>query len=259
MDSKADSCGWFHRRFDSANVCSTFDCGQFDCWIADTMNMKTYKWWYDNIESKFYDPMIKLISLPFGGEAKSRRALIEPVSFENGEKILEMCCGTGGATVFISEKAGDKCEIVGMDLSSGQLKYAGKKKYSCATRFVEGDVTSTEFDDGSFDKVFVTHAIHEMRRESRLETLQEARRVLKPGGQVIVLEIDNPPNVWLRLLIGFCFFYWLPGNFETPTRRDMFKHGVDNEVRESGFVNVRKYSLRHGVLQTVTAVKGKSE
>ncbi|KPL22017.1 MAG: hypothetical protein AMJ75_08880 [Phycisphaerae bacterium SM1_79] len=224
-----------------------------------SMETKLYKWWYDHIESKFYNPMIKWIALPFGGETKLRRALIEPVSFGDGEKILEMCCGTGGATVFISERAGHGCEIIGMDLSSGQLKYAKKRKYACPTQFIEGDVTGTEFEDGSFDTVFITHAVHEMPRESRLQTLQEARRLLRPEGRVIVLEIDNPPNVWLRLLIGFCFFYWLPGNFETPTRRDMFKRGLSNEVKESGFVDVRKYSIYHGVFQTVIGVKGESK
>ena len=222
------------------------------------MNKKKYKWWYNNIECKFYDLMIKWIAILFGGETKLRKALLEPVSLGAGEKILEMCCGTGGATIFISEKAGSGCEIIGMDLSSGQLKCARAKKYSCKVEFIECDVTNTGLEDNSFDKVFITHAIHEMYRESRLRTLREARRVLKPKGQVVVLEIDNPPKIWLKLLIGFCFFYWLPGNFETPTRRDMFKHGIDNEVKECDFVNVRKYSIYHGVFQTVTGEKKES-
>jgi len=219
------------------------------------MNTKLYKWWYNNIESKFYDLMIKWMSLPFGGETAMRKKMIEPVLFENGEKILEMCCGTGGATFFISEKAGNACEIIGMDLSSGQLSYAKKRQYYYPTRFVEGDVTNTAFRENSFDKVFVTHAIHEMPRESRLQTLREAKRLLKNRGEVIVLELDNPPNLWLRILIGLWGFYWLPGNFETPTRRDMFRHGLSNEVKESGFVNVRKYSIYKGVFQTVIGTK----
>jgi len=203
--------------------------------------------------------LIRWLALPFGGEAKLRREILEPVSFGSGEKILEMCCGTGGATVFISEKAGAGCEIVGIDLSCGQLQRAKRKKYSCQVEFVEGDVTGTSFDSDSFDKVFITHAIHEMYREDRLKTLKEGRRVLKHDGQVIVLEIDDPPNIWVRLLFGFLAFYWLPGNFETRTRREMFKRGLNNEVRECGFVDVQKYSMRHGVLQTVKGIKGQSQ
>jgi ubiquinone/menaquinone biosynthesis C-methylase UbiE len=219
------------------------------------MNIETYKWWYDKIESRFYDVMIKWVSLPFGGEAAFRRAMIEPVSFLPAERILEMCCGTGGATYFIADKAPDGCEIIGMDLSEGQLRRAKKRRYSLPTRFIQGDVTNTSFESDSFDKVLITHAIHEMVRELRLKALGEARRVLKRGGQVIVLDLDNPPNAWLRVLVGLWFFYWLPGNFETSTRRDMFRHGLSNEVKESGFANVRKYSACRGVFQTVTGTK----
>ena len=166
---------------------------------------------------------------------------------------------SGGATVFICEKAGPGCEITGIDLSSGQLQRARRKQYSCATEFVEGDVTATSFESESFDKVFITHAIHEMYREDRLKTLKEARRVLRHQGQVIVLEIDNPPDMWVRLLFGFIALYWLPGNFETPTRREMFKYGLDNEVKESGFVDVKKHSTHRGVFQTVTGMKGQSQ
>ena len=79
--------------------------------------------------------------------------------------------------------------------------------------------------------------------------------MVKKGGEVIVLELDRPPSLPVRLLMGFWAFYWLPGNFETPTRRDMLKHGVVNEVKEAGLSNVRKYSSYKGAFQTVIAQK----
>lgn len=219
------------------------------------MKIKYYKWFYDNIHSRYYNLMVKWMLLPLGGEAKFRRVMIVPVTFQENEKILEMCCGTGGATIYISQKAGETTEIVGMDLSSGQLKNARKRTYNCKIQFIEGNVTQVPFLNNSFDKVFITHAIHEMPRDMRLKTLQEARRVLKDGGEAVVFELDDPPNIGLRLFIGFWFFYWLPGNFETATRRDMLKHGLSNEVKESGFANVIKHSIHHGILQTVIGTK----
>jgi demethylmenaquinone methyltransferase/2-methoxy-6-polyprenyl-1,4-benzoquinol methylase len=219
------------------------------------VNIKLYKWWYDSIGSKFYNLLIKWLAIPFGGEVRMRTKLIEPVSFKRGERILEMCCGTGGATFYISQKAGNSSEIIAMDLSSGQLRHARKRKYCCPTQFIEGDVKNTTFEENFFDKVFITHAIHEMPRESRLKTLREAKRVLKNRGEVIVLEIDKPDSIWLRMLIGLWFFYWLPGNFETPTRRDMFRQGLSNEAKESGFSNVRKHSACRGIFQTVIGRK----
>ena len=220
------------------------------------MDMKSYKWFYDNIESHFYNLMAKWMMLPLGGETRLRRTMIAPVSFQEHEKILEMCCGTGGATLFIAREAKKGTEIIGMDLSSGQLKHARKRTYCCKIQFIEGDVTRAEFQDDSFDKVLITHAIHEMPRDMRLKALREARRVLKDQGEVIVLDLDNPPNIVLRVLVGLWALYWLPGNFETPTRRDMLKHGLINEVEDSGFANVRKYSSYHGIFQTVIGTKG---
>lgn len=216
---------------------------------------KKYTWFYNTVQSHYYDIIIKWIALPFGGEQKWRTTMIDPVSFTDHEKILEMCCGTGGATVFISKKAGKTCEITGIDLSSGQLQHAQKRKYYCKTQFVKGDVTDTKLGDSCFDKVFITHAIHEMPREERLKTLKEANRVLKEKSEVIVLELDNPPSKGLQLFVGFWFFYWLPFNFETPTRKDMLKHGLVNEVREAGFKNVKKYSVFNGAFQTVVGTK----
>ncbi|MHC4691866.1 MAG: methyltransferase domain-containing protein [Planctomycetota bacterium] len=215
------------------------------------MERKIYKWWYDHIHSRFYDPLVKLLSVPFGGEAKFRRRMIAPVSFSENEKILDMCCGTGGATFYISEKAGKTCEITGTDMSTGQLKHARKRQYFCPTKFIEGDVEHTDFQNDTFDKVFIAYATHEMVRESRLAALREARRVLKPDGLVVVLDLDDPPEMWLRLLFGFLALYWLPCNFENKTRRDMFRHGLVNEVKEIGFSDVRKYSCYRGILQTV--------
>lgn len=219
------------------------------------MDKKLYKWFYDNIHSKYYDFMIQLFSLPFGGEKIFRTTLLKPIQFRSNEKILDMCCGTGGATLFISQKANRSAGIIGIDLSRGQLKRALNKNYGCPTFFAECDASCLSILNCMFDKVFITHAIHEMPRSERLQTLKEAKRVLKSNGELIILELDNPPNFFLRILIGFLFLYWLPGNFETVTRRDLMKHGLINEMAECGFAHVRKFPSYKGILQTAVGIK----
>ena len=216
---------------------------------------KFYKWFYNRIHSNYYDLMVKCLMFPFGGESKWREKMLGPISFSKKEKILDMCCGTGGATLFISRKAINGSTITGIDLSYGQLKHAKKRNYLCDVKFIEGDVTDTSYPDNYFDKVLITHAIHEMKREIRLKTLRESYRILKENGQLSVLELDKPKSIFLRLFIFIWFLYWLPFNFETPTRRDMLRIGVVNEVKEAGFADVRKYSIYNGVCQTVTATK----
>ncbi len=94
-----------------------------------------------------------------------------------------------------------------------------------------------------------------MPREIRLAVLAEARRVLGDDGRAIVLELDNPKSLWVRIFVGVWFFYWLPFNFETPTRRDMLKHGLAEELREAGFNRITKDSIYRGVFQVVQGVK----
>jgi ubiquinone/menaquinone biosynthesis C-methylase UbiE len=216
---------------------------------------ESYRWFYDNIHSRYYDLGMKYCFLPFGGEEKCRDELIAPVEFSPKERILDMCCGTGGATFAIARRAGEGSRIIGMDLSAGQIRVAEKKRRFGNVSFVEGDVAGTGFEEGRFDKVFITHALHEMTRETRLEVLSEAKRVLRAKGRVIVLELDEPKNVFLRLFAGLWFFYWLPFNFETPTRRDMLRHGPANEVKEAGFKKVRKIPKLGGVCQVVEGEK----
>jgi len=217
--------------------------------------MKTnwYKWSYEYLFSRFYDLTIKWLLIPFGGEAKTRRTIINPVSFNGYETILEMCCGTGGSTVFIAEKTKDNNKIVAIDLSSEQLKRAKRKKYKCQTDFINGDIMRSPFRDNSFDKVFVSHVIHEMPRENRLKTLQEAKRLLKPNGEVIILEVDVPPSILLRLFIAlWCFFVVL---IELPTFMDMVKFNPIHELEESGFRDVKKHSSGNGMFQTLIGTK----
>lgn len=215
------------------------------------LDRETYKWFYDNIGSRYYNIAIKFFFLPFGGERNCRAKLLEPISFRQGERILDMCCGTGGATMAIAHKAPPGTEIIGIDLSSGQIRVAKRKTSDHNVRFIEKDACSTGFEEGSFDKVFITHALHEMQRDSRLKVLAEAKRVLTENGEVVVLEVDNPGSLLIRFLAGLYFFYWLPFNFETPTRKDMFRRGLENEVLEAGFRAVEKTSRYKGVFQVV--------
>jgi ubiquinone/menaquinone biosynthesis C-methylase UbiE len=219
------------------------------------LNRRTYRWFYDHIHSRYYNLLLKWCFLPFGGETRCREELIGSVAFSPAESVLDLCCGTGGATYTISMKAGQGSQMVGMDASLGQLRVARKREPIGHLLFVEGDAVCSPFQDCSFDKVFIAHALHEMPRQIRQQTLAEARRILKDGGTIIVLELDNPGRRCVRWFIGLWFFYWLPFNFETPTRRDMLKRGLRREVEEAGFESVTKASKYGGVFQIVRGVK----
>jgi ubiquinone/menaquinone biosynthesis C-methylase UbiE len=216
---------------------------------------RVYRWFYDNVQSRYYDLMIKWCFLPFGGEKKVRKRLLEPITFHPMDKILDVGCGTGSATFAIAAKAPPEVEIIGLDLSWGQIRRAKAKNRFGNVNFAEGDAMQTCFRSAYFDKVLITHMIHELPRNARLATLKEAARVLKTDGTLAVLELDNPKSLLVRAFVACWWFYWLPLNFETPTRRDMLRHGLANEVEQAGLTHVRTNSFAYGALQTVEAKK----
>jgi ubiquinone/menaquinone biosynthesis C-methylase UbiE len=218
-------------------------------------NRKLYRWFYDHIHSKYYNLLMKWCALPFGSEKKMRQTMLEVVPLQPGDRVLDMCCGTGNTTFAIAERVGERSEIEGIDLSRGQIRVAKRQNRFSNVKFMVMDASQTCFREGDFDKVVIPHALHEMSRTTRLAVLREARRVLRDGGTLAVMELDNPPGWLLRLFVGFWCFYWLPFNFETPTRRDMMRHGVAEEVREAGFGDVSKTSMYNGVLQVVQGKK----
>jgi demethylmenaquinone methyltransferase/2-methoxy-6-polyprenyl-1,4-benzoquinol methylase len=215
---------------------------------------RLYRWWYDHVQSLYYDLLMLWCFLPFGGERRFRLELLRSIEFRPDERILEMCCGTGNSTLALASLAGAGSKITAIDLSVGQLRRALKKPYATEVSLFVMDASATAFTAHTFDKIFIPHALHEMSHQLRLEVLREAQRLLVPGGEVVVLELANPPSLLLRLFVGFWFFYWLPFNFETPTRRDMFRRGLENELREAGLGEVTKQSTHDGVFQVVRGV-----
>jgi demethylmenaquinone methyltransferase/2-methoxy-6-polyprenyl-1,4-benzoquinol methylase len=214
-----------------------------------------YKWVYDHLESRVYDLGLRWFLLPFGGERRFRRRMTSQIDFAPGERVLDLCCGTGSSSAAIRERAGPTCRLVGADLSRGQLARAARKEACRPIALVEANAAAIPFASGSFDRVVIPHALHEMPRETRAAVLREARRVLRPGGRLAVLELDDPPGRLRRILLGAWLGYWLPYpiNFENPTRRDLVRHGLRPELGAAGFTEIRKRSLYRGAMQVVEA------
>jgi len=129
--------------------------------------------------------------------------------------------------------AGD-ARISGLGLSASQIRRARKRKGCERVSFLVGDAASTSFTDARFDKVLITHALHDMSRSGRLAVMREVRRVLRTGGEIVVLELGQPTGLLLQAFTGLWFFHWPPFSFETRTRRDMLRRGVATELAESG-------------------------
>jgi demethylmenaquinone methyltransferase/2-methoxy-6-polyprenyl-1,4-benzoquinol methylase len=209
--------------------------------------------------SKYYDPYLRFALFPFGGEENFRDTLMDKVIFDDCEKILDLCCGTGGSTFAIRKKIGEQGSITGMDLSTGRINIAQKKNPYRNVSFKAGDARSTGLENNVYSKVFISFALHEMPELIRLNILKEIKRILCDDGSVIIIEEDNARSFLIRTFLSFWNMNWIPYpiNLESRTKKEMLKKGVSKDLLDAGFKNIDKTELFKGSIQIVKGKKPK--
>ncbi|KKQ39807.1 MAG: hypothetical protein US58_C0027G0003 [Candidatus Magasanikbacteria bacterium GW2011_GWA2_37_8] len=117
---------------------------------------------------------------------------------KNGEKLLDLGCGNGLIVPAVMKK---NVKYIGVDIASALIKIA-RKKYP-EVDFYVGDATKKlKFKNNSFDKVFSFAVMHHIPSEKlRLKFLQEIYRVLKSGGEAVIINW-NLLNDWPRKRFG---------------------------------------------------------
>ncbi len=154
---------------------------------------------YYDIFSNYYDAFIRLHSR--GDKDDTRDFLVESAHLENilAPRILDICCGTGSVILVFAERYPESTAI-GYDFSHGMLRKAHEKNNTGSVIFVEGDAAELPFTDNSFDVVACSHALYELKGESREKALREMKRVVRPNGIVLIMEHEVPRHPLIRLL-----------------------------------------------------------
>ena len=195
------------------------------------------------IDSPLYDLTVWWGLLPLGGQAACRAEITRWFAIEPGQRVASLCCGTGSMERAILE-AVPNLEITGIDLGAGQIARACRKDPSGRIDYRVGNASRTGLADAGFDRVVIAFALHEMPRDLRLDVLREARRICKPDGRVIAVEHGAPRSAASRLLRALWWFFWLPGNPEYATSRDLQRHGLRSEMEEAGLEIVDRRMTR---------------
>jgi SAM-dependent methyltransferase len=108
------------------------------------------------------------------------------------KRILDMGCATGNNTVPLFD-AYPTAEVHGIDLGAALLRYAHVRAESLgkAIHFSQQNAEKTNFADESFDLVISNILFHETSRTALPRILAETRRLLRPGGLMVHLEVDQ--------------------------------------------------------------------
>ncbi len=152
---------------------------------------------YYDLFSKFYDKFIKLHS--GDKQERLRKFFIKTAELTGDCNVLDICCGTGSTTYYISEKLdGTGGIVVGADFSFGMVKKAVKKCNS--NNFIITDVNALPFKNKVFHRVTCTFAFYELKGNKVDEALNEIKRVLVKDGKFLMMEHEIPRNFFIRIL-----------------------------------------------------------
>jgi demethylmenaquinone methyltransferase/2-methoxy-6-polyprenyl-1,4-benzoquinol methylase len=157
-----------------------------------------------------YDFLNRLLSLR--RDVWWRRVLVEALALPRGAKLLDVACGTADVALEIDRRLGSGGVVVGADFSLQMLRSARPKVLDAKGRprvhLAAADAFAPPFRDGSFDAVTIAFGIRNI--QDKATVLARFLDLLKPGGQVAVLELATPEGGMLRNLYLFYFNRLLP-------------------------------------------------
>ena len=141
--------------------------------------------------NRVYDAWARVYDATFGRliHKRQHRALAQ-LRHEPGDRVLDLGVGTGMTLQHYPRDT----RVVGIDLSPGMLDQAREKVAEHGLDHVElhlGNALQTPFEDHSFDHVVISHTISVVNEPAAL--LQEAKRLVKPDGRIVVLNHFRSP------------------------------------------------------------------
>lgn len=196
-----------------------------------------YQWIYDTIS--------RLAALTVGGETRFRNLALKGITGDKTVKILDLCCGAGQTTQFLTRYADD---VTGLDISPLAIERA--KKNVPQAKYVVGAAEKMPLPDAQFDIVHTSAALHEMTPTQLQQIFQEVYRVLKPNGIFTFIDLHQPTNpLFIPSLYTFMFL------FETETAWTMIKTDLAEKITAAGFQILKQEFHAGGSLQMIQSKK----
>ena len=145
-----------------------------------------------------YDPLLKWIMR----EETFKHQLIQQANIQPNMKVLDLGCGTGTLTLML-KRAHPTAEVTGMDGDPQVLDIAREKSGDTNIQWDEGLAASLPYPDSVFDRVVTSLVIHHLVTDDKRRAFKEIYRVLKPLGELHVLDFGAPHSFLTRFMITY--------------------------------------------------------
>jgi ubiquinone/menaquinone biosynthesis C-methylase UbiE len=193
-----------------------------------------------------YDPLLKWVMR----EETFKRRLIEQTNIQPRTNVLDLGCGTGTLTVMLKQAA-PLANVTGLDGDRQVLVIARTKSRETNIQWDEGLATCLPYPDSVFDRVVTSLVIHHLVTDDKRLAFKEIYRVLKPRGELHVLDFGAPHSSLTRFMT-----IYMRRLEETA---DNFEGLIPRFVTEAGFGEVKEtehFVTIFGPLSLWRAVKG---
>lgn len=162
---------------------------------------------FNNI-SKRYDLLNHLLSLNI--DKGWRRKVVRMIKADSPSVVLDVATGTADLAIALAKGTG--ADVTGADISEGMLSVGREKvaKNGLAKKIVLelGDSENLPYPDNTFDAITVAFGVRNF--QNLHNGLKDMARVLKPGGQLVVLEFSQPQYFPFKQIYWFYFKAILP-------------------------------------------------
>ncbi|BBZ37717.1 class I SAM-dependent methyltransferase [Mycobacterium conspicuum] len=208
--------------------------------------------------AKRYNVMTDLWTL--GLHRLWKRQAMAQLALKPGEHVLDVATGTGDLALAEAAAVGPEGQVVGVDSCVPMLEVARRREHGGAgfqVDFQEGDAMRLHFPDATFDVVTIGFGLRNVA--DRGQALREFRRVLRPGGRLMVLDFSTPTSKGLKALHNFLYFGVMPKvGRAVAWHRDAHHYTADSirtwltrdqlkaAMTEAGFVDAHYVSLSTG-------------
>lgn len=177
--------------------------------VPETEKRERVREVFDSVASR-YDIMNDMMSL--GVHRLWKRFAVALTSVRTGGNVVDLAGGTGDLTRLLSDKVGESGSVVTSDINAAMLS-AGRSRlidegYVGNIRYVQCNAESLPFADNSQDAVTIGFGLRNVTFKD--SALAEMYRILRPGGQLLVLEFSKVTNVALAKLYDSYSFNVLP-------------------------------------------------
>ena len=145
--------------------------------------------------TRLFDPLVHFVMR----DETFKRALGERAAPKPGQRVLDLGCGTGTLALMV-KRAEPAAEVVGLDADPDILEIAASKaeKAGVEIELDRGLSTELPYEDTSFDLVLSTLFFHHLTGEDKRRTAREVARILRPGGELLVVDYGRPADPLMR-------------------------------------------------------------